>query len=91
MHRYFGRQTQFVLDENEDLREGFVGGYHLLNISAHYSFAGERFTLGAGVKNVTNQTQVRTQGGRGGAHSGSGNQRLVQRDRSYFVRLQYRL
>jgi outer membrane receptor for ferrienterochelin and colicins len=91
MHRFFGRQTQFFLDENEDLREGFVGGYHLLNISAHYSFAGDRFTLGAGVKNALNQTQVRTRGGQGGAHSGSGNRRLVQRDRSYFVRLQYRL
>ncbi|NBC24516.1 MAG: TonB-dependent receptor, partial [Bacteroidetes bacterium] len=91
MHRFFGRQAQFFLDEDENLVEGFVEGYHLLNISAHYSFAGDRFTLGAGVKNVTNQTQVRTRGGQGGAHSSSGTQRLVQRDRSYFIRLQYRL
>ena len=91
MHRFFGKQAQFFLDEDENLVEGFVEGYHLLNISAHYSFAGDRFTLGAGVKNVANQTQVRTRGGQGGAHSSSGNQRLVQRDRSYFIRLQYRL
>lgn len=91
MHRYFGRQAQFFLNENEDLVEGFVEGYHLLNISTQYAFAKNRITLGAGVKNVFNQTQVRTSGNRGGAHSSGGNQRLVQRDRSYFVRLQFRL
>ncbi len=91
MHRFFGRQTQFFLDENDELLEGFIGGYHLLNISAQYAFASDRITVGMGIKNALNQTQVGTAGSQQAAHSNAGNQQLVQRDRSYFIRLQFRL
>jgi outer membrane receptor for ferrienterochelin and colicins len=91
LHRYFGRQAQFFVDENEMMSEGFIGAYHLLNISFRHHFANNRFALGFGIKNALNQTQVNAVGSGGGAHAGGGNQRLVQRDRSFFVRLQYRL
>ncbi|MEM7575570.1 MAG: TonB-dependent receptor [Bacteroidota bacterium] len=87
-HRHIGRQDRYFYDENDDLRLGFIEDYDLLNLSLNRNFLQNRLSLGLGVKNLLDVTQVRASAGNGGgAHSGTTGSQLIDFGRNFFVRL----
>jgi len=88
VHRYFGRQVRFFENGDGLLEQGFIGQYHLLNLSLSRSFWSDRLFLSAGVKNLLDTQDVPINGqGDGGAHGSAGNTQLLGWGRTYFVRL----
>ncbi len=88
VHRYFGRQVRFFENGADELEQGFVGQYHLLNLTLSRSFWADRVFLSAGVKNLLDTRDVPINGqGDSGAHSSAGSAQLIGWGRTYFLRL----
>jgi hypothetical protein len=85
-HRFIGRQTRFYQDDENVLRQGFIGDYHQINATLNYGFWKERIFIAGGVKNLTNVKSVSFLG-EGEGHSNIGNSQLVNWGRTFFVRM----
>ncbi|MEM6763595.1 MAG: TonB-dependent receptor [Bacteroidota bacterium] len=85
-HRFIGKQIQFFVNEADQLQEGFVGDYHLINATLSKNFWQDRILLVVGGKNLLDTTDVSFVG-QGGAHSTVGDSQLINVGRSFFVRL----
>lgn len=91
-HRFIGRQVRFIEDSEGILQQGFIGDYHLINLTLNRHFWKKRILLALGVKNLSNtQTVPLTGGDSGEAHSSSGESQLLNWGRTYFVKLNVRL
>lgn len=87
-HRYIGRRDRYVLDEDGNITQGFIGDYHLLHFTARKPFWDGRITATCGVKNILNRDRVPVTGGNGGgAHSGGSGGQLIDFGRSVFIGL----
>jgi outer membrane receptor for ferrienterochelin and colicins len=86
-HRYVGRRDRYILADDGNFTQGFIGDYHLLHATASKSLWEDRIILTAGVKNLLNRDRVPVTGGSGGgAHSGGGGGgQLIDFGRSGFV------
>lgn len=84
--KYTGDVPQFVIDENQQIDQQFLGSYTLLDGTASKKFWKERLILGAGVKNILNVTNI-TASAPGGAHGGGNGTRPIAPGRVYFVKL----
>lgn len=91
IHRFVGRQDIYRLNADDELEQGFISDYHLLDLSLSHRLFGDRLTIGGGVRNLLDQQQVAvTNGGAGGVHSGGSGGRLVAFGRSFFLRADFR-
>lgn len=88
-YKYTGRQPQFYSDENGDIREGFIEGYHMLDATANKSFWNERIMLGFGAKNLFDYTNIVASGLTTGAHSSGAGSYPVGWGRTWFVSLRF--
>lgn len=87
-HRFIGRQIRFYQNEADEIEEGFIGDYHLMNLTLSRSFWKNRIFLALGSKNLLDIQTVPLSGGQSdGAHSSVGNSQLLNWGRTYFVRL----
>lgn len=89
-YKYSGPQPNLVLDDNGDLAQGFIEQYGLLDVTANKRIWKNRFTLGIGVKNILNVTNVAT-GVSAGAHTSSNGSRPIAAGRVYFVKLGFQI
>ena len=64
--------------KRDELEEGFLGNYHLLNASLSRSFWQDRIFLSVGAKNLQDIQNVPFTGQSGLAHSGQGGSRSTQ-------------
>ncbi|MEM6967012.1 MAG: TonB-dependent receptor [Bacteroidota bacterium] len=86
MHRYIGKQVRFFLDDGE-LKEGFIGGFSLINVTLSRSLFKDRVFLALGSKNILDKQRVPILGGGGGAHSVVGDTQLLNWGRTLFARV----
>jgi outer membrane receptor for ferrienterochelin and colicins len=79
---------------NDDLtlsqvKEGFMKGYHSLDITFSRPFFNNKIDLAVGGKNLFNNTNILSTGGNGNVHGGGGDSTPVGWGRTWFVRLTY--
>lgn len=87
-HRYIGRQVRFFESQEGQLEQGFIGGFHFLNISASRPFWNDHIFVSLGVKNLLDkQTVPVVNGGSGQAHSNSNSSQLLNWGRTYFLKV----
>lgn len=86
-YKYTGRQPQFYSDSDGSIREGFIEGYHMLDVTANKSFWNDRILLGIGAKNLFDYTNIESSGIATGAHTSGVGSYPVAWGRTYFVNL----
>lgn len=86
-HRFIGKEVFFYEDDAGQIREGFAGGYHLLDAALNRGFWKDRIFLAAGVKNLLDVESIPLSGSSGGTHSSVGDSRLLGWGRTFFLRL----
>ncbi len=86
-YKYTGRQPQFYSDSDGNIREGFIEGYHMLDITANKSFWNDRILLGIGAKNLFDYTNIESSGIATGGHTSGGGTYPVAWGRTFFVNL----
>jgi len=75
------------LDENEQVVEGFVSKYNMLDFNLGKTFFKEVLGISAGVKNLFNVTTIPSTGGSSGtAHSGGTGSVPIGWGRTFFIR-----
>jgi len=86
-HRFIGQQIQFFLNSQDQLQEGFIGDYHLLNLTLNRGFWDQRLTVTGGIKNLLDIETVAVLGGGGSVHSSGAGSQLINWGRSYFLQM----
>jgi outer membrane receptor for ferrienterochelin and colicins len=85
-YKYTGRQPQFYSDADGSIMEGFIEGYHMLDVTANKSFWDDRILLGIGAKNLFDCTNIESSGITSGDTSGTGSYPVAW-GRTFFVNL----
>lgn len=88
--KHSGRVPQFVLDENQQLREEYIDQYTLLDFTAKKKLWESKVSVSAGVKNILNVTNVAT-GNSNSTHGSDPGMRPIAPGRVYFLKLGLRL
>ncbi len=88
-YKYTGKLPQFYTNEAGGIEEGFIGEYHMMDISATKSYWQDRMILGVGAKNLFDYTNIESSGLTAGAHSSGGGSYPVGWGRSYFISLRF--
>lgn len=92
IYKYTGRTTRLVLDENQDVKEGFMDSYHNLDVNVLKSFLNKRLAVNAGVRNLFDVTNITSAISSGGVHSGGGSGNVpVAWGRTYFLKLTFNI
>lgn len=87
-YKHSGNRVQLLgSDENDEIVEGSVDPYTMLNFSTTKNLANNKFSLTAGVKNILDVKEV-TSSTQGGTHS-SGGSSLIAWGRTFFISLKY--
>jgi len=86
-YKYTGRQPQFYSDSDGSIREGFIEGYHMLDVTANKSFWNDRILLGIGAKNLFDYTNIESSGIATGGHTSGAGSYPVAWGRTFFVNL----
>ncbi len=87
-YKYTGKYP-LLAGSGDDLHFGMVDAYNTMDITLNKSFFNKQLTIGTGVKNLFNVTNVFNGGGSAGVHSGGGDTSPVSWGRSWFLRLAY--
>jgi len=86
-HNYFGKQTRFYIDDQDELQQGYIGRYQLLNATLSRNFWNKRLFIAMGAKNILDTQTAALVNSQASAHSSAGNSQLLNWGRTYFVRL----
>jgi outer membrane receptor for ferrienterochelin and colicins len=86
-YKYTGRQPQFYSAADGSIREGFIEGYHMLDVTANKSFWNDRILLGIGAKNLFDYTNIESSGLTTGAHTSGAGTYPVAWGRTFFINL----
>jgi outer membrane receptor for ferrienterochelin and colicins len=84
-YKFTGRLPQFFVDESGQVAEGYVSAYNTMDFTMQKSFLKDRLSIGAGVKNIFNNTTIPAAGGSGEAHSGGSGDYPVGWGRTFFI------
>lgn len=72
-YKFTGKMPQFYII-GEQVIEGYISAYNTMDFAVQKTIFQNKMTLGAGVKNIFNNTTIPAVGGSGGVHtSGQGN------------------
>ena len=88
-YKYTGRLPQFYSNDAGEIEEGYIDGYHMMDLSGTKSLWGNRLILGLGVKNLFDYTNVLASGLSTGAHTSAAGFAPVGWGRSYFLSLRF--
>lgn len=84
-YKFTGKMPQFFVDENGQLNEGYVSAYNTMDFTMQKSFLKNLLTVGAGIKNIFDNTTIPAAGGSGGVHTGGSGDYPVGWGRTFFV------
>jgi outer membrane receptor for ferrienterochelin and colicins len=84
--KYNGALPSYFLNQNNEVEQGIIDPYSLLDASASKSFYKNKIALTAGAKNILNVTNINNATG-GGAVHGGGTMMPVSWGTSYFVQM----
>jgi len=87
-YKYSGKMPQFYID-GDSIREGYIQGYHTMDITANKGFMHNRIRLSGGIKNVFDNTTIAAVGATGGAHGAGGGESSIGWGRSFFLKLSF--
>ena len=91
LYKFTGPLSSYSLDDEGNLLERHVEGYHTLDLSAGYTLFDGVMQLRAGGKNLFDVTDVVSSGVDGGAHTGPNQTMPVAWGRTFFVDLTLRM
>jgi outer membrane receptor for ferrienterochelin and colicins len=84
-YKFTGRMPQFYTDDNDKVVEGYISHYHSMDFTMQKSFLKDRLSIGAGVKNIFDNTTIPAIGGSGGVHTGGSGDFPVGWGRTFFI------
>ncbi|NTV83176.1 MAG: TonB-dependent receptor, partial [Bacteroidales bacterium] len=84
-YKFTGRMPQFFVDENGQVNEGYISAYNTMDFTMQKSFLKDRLSLGAGIKNIFDNTTIPAAGGSGGVHTGGSGDYPVGWGRTFFI------
>ncbi|MEZ5012126.1 MAG: TonB-dependent receptor [Bacteroidales bacterium] len=88
-YKFTGDSYFFRLDENDQVDVSIMDNYHNMDITLIRKFMANRLSISAGVKNIFDNTLIRTSGNTGGeVHSSAGGS-LVGYGRVWFLKAGY--
>jgi outer membrane receptor for ferrienterochelin and colicins len=83
-YKFTGRMPQFYII-GDQVTEGYISAYNTMDFTMQKTFFQNRLTIGAGVKNIFNNTTIPAAGGSGGAHTGGNGEYPVGWGRTVFI------
>jgi len=84
-YKFTGKMPQFYVDAEGNAAEGYVSQFNTMDFTLQRSFFKNRLTVGAGVKNIFNNTTIPAVGGTGGVHTGGGGDYPIGWGRTVFL------
>jgi outer membrane receptor for ferrienterochelin and colicins len=84
-YKYTGRMPQFFVNSEGQVVEGYISSYNTMDFTMQKSFLKDRLTIGAGVKNIFDNTTIPAAGGSGGVHTGGEGAYPVGWGRTVFI------
>lgn len=89
-YKYTGMLPQIEIDKNQQVVEGYVSKYNMLDFNIGKTFFKDALGLTAGVKNLLNVTTVPSTGGSTGtAHTGGSDSVPIGWGRTFFIRASF--
>lgn len=86
-YKYSGKLPQFFVDSEGEIIEGYIDPYNTMDLIFQKHFFGNKFLVGAGIKNIFDVTDVSASAIAGVAHSGSADGLAVGWGRTFFLKL----
>lgn len=87
-YKYQGALPGFALDENGDVRQTYIDGYHMLDFTVTKKLFASKVGVSAGIKNLLDVQNVYASLASAGAHTaGGGSSAAVSTGRLYFLKL----
>ena len=86
-YKFTGRMPQFFVNSSGQVVEGYVSAYHTMDFTLHKSLWQNRLSLGAGIKNIFDNTTIPAAGGSGGVHTGGTSSYPVGWGRTFFIQV----
>jgi len=83
-YKYTGRMPQFYVIGEDQVIEGYISSYNIMDFTMQKTFLKNRLTIGTGVKNIFNNTIIPASGS-GGVHSGGTTSTPVGWGRTVFI------
>jgi outer membrane receptor for ferrienterochelin and colicins len=83
-YKYTGEMPQFYVIGEDQIVEGYISSYNIMDFTVQKSFLKNRLTIGTGVKNIFNNTTIPATGS-GGVHTGGTDSAPVGWGRTVFV------
>ena len=94
-YKFTGKLPQVirvVVDEEEQLLEGYISAYNMMDFNVGKTFFKDRLGISLGVKNLFNVTTIpSTSGSTGQPHASSSGSTPVGWGRTFFIRATYNL
>lgn len=84
-YKFTGRMPQFFVDDEGRVSEGYISAFNTMDFTMQKSFLKNKLTIGAGVKNIFDNTSIPAVGSGGGVHTGVGGDYPVGWGRTVFV------
>jgi outer membrane receptor for ferrienterochelin and colicins len=84
-YKFTGKMSQFYVDDKGNVSEGFVSAFNNMDFTMQKSFLQNKLSIGAGIKNIFNNTTIPATGGSGGVHTGGTGDYPVGWGRTFFV------
>jgi outer membrane receptor for ferrienterochelin and colicins len=84
-YKYTGKMPHFYIDSQGNPAEGYISPYNTMDFSMQRSFLKNRLTIGAGVKNIFDNTDIPAVGGSSGVHTGGSGDYPIGYGRTFFL------
>jgi outer membrane receptor for ferrienterochelin and colicins len=84
-YKFTGKMPQIFTDSKGNISEGYISAYNTMDFTMQKSLLKDRLTIGAGVKNIFNNTTIPAVGGSAGVHTSGGGDYPVGWGRTVFV------
>jgi outer membrane receptor for ferrienterochelin and colicins len=84
-YKFTGKMPQFYINEEGNPEEGYVSHFNTMDFSVQRSFFRNRLSVGAGVKNIFDNTDIPAVGGSSEAHTGGAGDYPVGWGRTFFI------
>lgn len=87
IYKYTGKSLFYYEGEDEEVKQGTVAAYSIVNLTCQKRIWKDRLTINTGIKNLMNITQVAVSGRSSGVHSSSNTSTSMAWGRSFYLGL----